>query len=144
MGIYTQINKKSVNGKALSPDSPAVPCGLNAKSLFNDTFVLKWGTTTVPINEKNIAWQVDRDHRFSNTDGDWESVQWTDMENEHFIVWMRTAGLSTCHAIFFSLIGTAVVPHFKTKVSLNKLLALRPHGTAGESALKAFPLTLFY
>jgi len=89
----------------LTPESPAVPCGLNAKSLFNDTFVLKWGTTAVPINEKNIAWQVDRDHRFSNTDGDWESVQWTDMENEHFIVWMRTAGLSTFRKLWGKIEG---------------------------------------
>ena len=70
------------------------------------------------------------------------SVHWTLSQSPS--VFENLWSLSTCHAIFFSLIGTVVVPHFKTKVSLNKLLALRPHGTAGESGLKAFPLTLFY
>lgn len=36
--------------------APATPCGLIAKSFFNDTFVLKNGAATVPISEKNIAW----------------------------------------------------------------------------------------
>lgn len=79
----------------MDPEAPAIPCGLNAKSLFNDTFVLKWGKDVVPINETNIAWPSDREYKFSNMDGDWKSVQWTDMEDEHFIVWMRTAGLPT-------------------------------------------------
>lgn len=63
--------------------------------MFNDTFVLKSGSTTIPINEKNIAWDADKQYRFSNMDGSWKDVQWTDMEDEHFIVWMRTAGLPT-------------------------------------------------
>jgi hypothetical protein len=32
--------KISVNGKRLSDDAPAIPCGLIAKSFFNDTFRL--------------------------------------------------------------------------------------------------------
>lgn len=33
-------DKKAVNGDPLIPDDPAFPCGLVAKSYFNDTFEL--------------------------------------------------------------------------------------------------------
>lgn len=49
----------SVSGKKLDASQPAVPCGLTAKSLFNDTFVLKNGGKVVPMSEKNIAWASD-------------------------------------------------------------------------------------
>ena len=32
-------------------------------------------------------------YKFQNTPGDWQSKQWWDMRDEHFVVWMRTAGL---------------------------------------------------
>ena len=35
---HQQVN---LNGKDLKPTDPAIPCGLVAKSLFNDTFMLK-------------------------------------------------------------------------------------------------------
>ena len=66
----------------------------------------------VNISENNIAWESDRLYKFKNMPADnptklpWNQIQWTDMENgktssiiytylsiEHFIVWMRTAGL---------------------------------------------------
>lgn len=52
--------------------------------------------------EKQIAWQSDIDFKFKNineglpadANGDYENIQWIDMVgDEHFIVWMRTAGL---------------------------------------------------
>ena len=57
--------KKSVSGKALNSKDPAVPCGLIAKSLFNDTFVLKnEAGKKVEISETNIAWASDIKHKF--------------------------------------------------------------------------------
>lgn len=44
--------------------------------------------------EDGIAWQSDIDYKFNNAKG-WKDtpMQWWDMTDEHFIVWMRTAGL---------------------------------------------------
>lgn len=71
----------------------ANPCGLVAKSFFNDSFTMLNGTDPVDINEKGIAWQSDIDYKFKNMDGEWKNYQWLDVTDEHFIVWMRTAGL---------------------------------------------------
>jgi len=54
----------------------------------------------IEINENNIAWTSDVNYKFANInpDGnskvsDYRDVQWIDMKDQHFIVWMRTAGL---------------------------------------------------
>lgn len=50
------------------------------------------------INQQGIAWQDDKDNKYKNIQNPpanktWKDVQWLDMESEHFMVWMRTAGL---------------------------------------------------
>ena len=86
----------SITGKPLAPDDLAIPCGLIAKSYFNDNFT-NWiynnsFNEEVPFspNEKDIAWKADKELKYKNIDLD---KQWIDMEDEHFIVWMRPAGL---------------------------------------------------
>jgi len=99
--------KKDAQGNRipLDDEEPATPCGLVAKSLFNDTFKLYKTDDGVKkeinIIEKNIAWSSDITYKFKNVDAlggldaskTYEDVQWQDMTDEHFIVWMRTAGL---------------------------------------------------
>ena len=96
-----QMNKtKSVDGSNLVLDDVAIPCGLIAKSYFNDNFT-NWEILSdfdendePPIsfepNCVNIAWEADKKLKYKNVN---LSRQWIDMENEHFIVWMRPAGL---------------------------------------------------
>lgn len=90
---YNQrFNKKNVK---MPDDDPAIPCGLVAKSLFNDTYEL-WRndangnpTHKVDINPNNIAWTSDVTYKFHNIKDapngqSWEDVQWTDMTNRKF------------------------------------------------------------
>ena len=55
----------SVSGKYLSPDMPANPCGLIAKSVFNDSFDIFKGNISLGEIEKlntskiGIAWETD-------------------------------------------------------------------------------------
>ena len=95
--IYTNADmglekdKKSIDGQnSLGPSELAIPCGIMAKAFFNDKFK-DWtiNEDKLTINEKNIAWDMDKD-LFKNWD---KSKQWIDIEDEHFIVWMRPAGL---------------------------------------------------
>ena len=93
-----QMNKnKSILGNDLNETDLAVPCGLIAKSYFNDnftnwTYIDRHGDI-IPIkpNEKNIAWKADKELKYKNSND--LSKQWIDMTDEHFIVWMRPAGL---------------------------------------------------
>ena len=61
----------------MTDDKPAIPCGLVAKSYFNDTFTLhfcpnndctnKQALVPVTINETNIAWESDKTYKFANS-----------------------------------------------------------------------------
>lgn len=73
----------SFNGTKLNPDAAAFPCGLVAKSFFNDTFsVYNLNNTMIPIDSKNIAWESDVEHKFKNIPKtNWDSIQWMDVTN---------------------------------------------------------------
>ena len=91
----------SLSGDILNPNEVAVPCGLIAKSFFNDTYQLKNEKgEPITIDESNIAWEADKKLKYKNVkdpngkdDEFYKKVQWIDMTDEHFIVWMRPAGL---------------------------------------------------
>lgn len=78
----------SYTGVTLDPDAAANPCGLIARSFFNDTYSIS-GLT---IDESDIAWDSDVDNKFGLPSNS-ETVQWIKTTDEHFIVWMRTAGM---------------------------------------------------
>mmetsp|Transcript_16735 Transcript_16735/g.21149 ORF Transcript_16735/g.21149 Transcript_16735/m.21149 type:complete len:95 (-) Transcript_16735:426-710(-) len=69
---------ESVSGRTLEPDEPAFPCGLVAKSFFNDTFKLykdKDRSSEIRINDENIAWKSDVEYKFKNlARNDWKDV----------------------------------------------------------------------
>ena len=89
MGV---TDRKSITGVELNKDDLAVPCGLIAKSYFNDNFTdWKVGDESLEVDEKDIAWKADKELKYKNTED--LSKQWIDMTDEHFIVWMRPAGL---------------------------------------------------
>ena len=91
-----EMNKKiSITGDELKQDDLAIPCGLIAKSFFNDNYTLYKNSISdenlIDIDQTDIAWQADKDIKYKNTNN--KSKQWIDMTDEHFIVWMRPAGL---------------------------------------------------
>jgi len=96
--------KNNINGTALDPKAAAIPCGLIAKSIFTDSYKITNQATSASVNvyQKDIAWSSDVKYKFLNqaepvnATGDkttYKEIQWIDVTQEHFIVWMRTAGL---------------------------------------------------
>lgn len=56
---------------AVTKEQVAIPCGLIAKSFFNDTFELLQKKSTgnykpVEVNYTNIAWESDKKYKFKN------------------------------------------------------------------------------
>ena len=92
LGINTTIGGRV----ALPPNAPANPCGLIAKSIFNDTYKLYSNNLGVGyniyINESNIAWPEDKVYRFIKPEN-YSDLQWLDINDEHFMVWMRPAAI---------------------------------------------------
>lgn len=83
----------SYGGTPLASNLPANPCGLIAKSVFNDTYTFFDSLgNQIAIDESNIAWDSDKDHKFKRPSNS-ADIQWIDPKDEHFIVWMRTAGM---------------------------------------------------
>jgi hypothetical protein len=77
------------------PEKFYFPCGLIARSVFNDTFFL-FNETGEPImlRKDGIAWESDREKKFKNPPPGSPGIRVIpDLEDEDFIVWMRTAGL---------------------------------------------------
>lgn len=86
--------------KALNPEEVAMPCGLIAKSFFNDTYTLNHIDNegklikNYEINQKKIAWPADLSLKYKlPSDEKIREKMWMNTENEHFVVWMRPAGL---------------------------------------------------
>ena len=78
------------NSSTLNESISAIPCGLMAKTFFNDTFEFTINNSSVLVDESNIAFDKDRDLYKKNFD---LSRQWHDLTDEHFLVWMRPSGL---------------------------------------------------
>lgn len=60
VGDLWNHQKFNLNKKPLGDNVEAIPCGLVAKSIFNDTFEL-WDPNNkkVDIKDKDIAWKSD-------------------------------------------------------------------------------------
>lgn len=81
---------KTYTNKPLKGEDYANPCGLIAKSMFNDTnFVLKNSKgSIIKINDTDITNDYDRKYMFKKIKNSTD-IQWIDVTNEHFIIWMQ-------------------------------------------------------
>ncbi len=84
-------DKKAIDGTTnLIMESKAIPCGLMAKTFFNDSYQFSIDSQSINVDEKNIAFDKDRDLYKKERD---PTKQWHELTDEHFIVWMRPSGL---------------------------------------------------
>jgi len=85
----------SEGGVKTNPEYFYNPCGLIAKSVFNDTFLLYNSNSTAVVTRKDgIAWTSDKNKKFKNPPLNAPGIRTIpDFQDEDFIVWMRTAGL---------------------------------------------------
>ena len=81
----------SMTGGTLNSKDPSTPCGLVAKTYFNDTFY-DWTSNgnSITVDETDIAFSKDKAIYDKEYD---TSKQWTSLTDEHFLVWMRPSGL---------------------------------------------------
>ena len=113
---------QSITGATLAENDVAIPCGLIAKSFFNDNFhnwnVINDFGESSPLNvdETNIAWKADKELKYKNVD---KARQWIDMTDEHFIVWMRPAGLPNFRKLWGRITDTDLKAGSQIEVTIN-------------------------
>ena len=113
---------QSITGATLAENDVAIPCGLIAKSFFNDKFhdwkVFNDFGESSPLNvdETNIAWKADKELKYKNVD---KARQWIDMTDEHFIVWMRPAGLPNFRKLWGRITDTDLKAGSQIEVTIN-------------------------
>lgn len=119
LGIRTTLG-----GRKLPEDAVANPCGLIAKSLFNDTYKLfppekkEIKTIEININQNDITWESDLNGRYQRN-ADYLNKQWTDVQNEHFMVWMRPAGLPDFRKLWGRVNETLTPGNYKVEIDSN-------------------------
>ena len=94
---------RNVNGALLNADDPAIPCGLVAKSFFNDTYSITYpGGAPVTIDSSSIAWDSDVEYKFKNIRSGlpagktWQDVQWLNMEDRKASIDNKLQSTSLC------------------------------------------------
>ena len=113
---------ESITGATLAENDVAIPCGLIAKSFFNDNFrdwkiIDSFGDiSTLKVDETNIAWKADKELKYKNVD---KARQWIDMTDEHFIVWMRPAGLPNFRKLWGRITDTDLKAGSQIEVTIN-------------------------
>lgn len=140
-GVTTDC-KYGTNATNGQPCKILWPCGLIAGSFFNDVFK----SNQTGWTEKGIAWKSDLEKKFINPTG-WDdggidkssasvyqylhqryprfneltggSLETDGVENEHFIVWMRTAGLPTFRKLYAIVEGGLEKGKFDIEVHSN-------------------------
>eukprot|EP01053_Blabericola_migrator_P004242 Blabericola_migrator_1__4241@NODE_22_length_22262_cov_139_742014_g19_i0_p8_GENE_NODE_22_length_22262_cov_139_742014_g19_i0NODE_22_length_22262_cov_139_742014_g19_i0_p8_ORF_typecomplete_len344_score47_42CDC50/PF03381_15/2_1e02CDC50/PF03381_15/2_6e68Neurensin/PF14927_6/0_82Neurensin/PF14927_6/39Tetraspanin/PF00335_20/18Tetraspanin/PF00335_20/2_1SfLAP/PF11139_8/34SfLAP/PF11139_8/1_4DUF1700/PF08006_11/12DUF1700/PF08006_11/4DUF5362/PF17319_2/9_8DUF5362/PF17319_2/4_5e03DUF5362/PF17319_2/20CD20/PF04103 len=110
----------------LSSDGYSIltPCGLAAKSVFNDSYAIADETGqsfTIFQGLDELLWTSAYKSHFKNPDGDSASLQKLDqwlsedifpgkMENAHFNVWMRNAALPNFRKLYGKLTSKIALP----------------------------------
>lgn len=79
--LYDKVNLK---GHKMKDDEVANPCGLAARSYFNDTFGLRSDMIgTIEVLHDDIAWETDIDYKFKHVD-DYKDKLWTDVKDGNY------------------------------------------------------------
>ncbi|XP_045422882.1 cell cycle control protein 50C-like [Lemur catta] len=155
---------KAVNScapfKMFHNETPIVPCGAIANSIFNDTIILSYNVNSslqipVPMLKTGLTWWTDAYVKFQNPKADnlanafegttkppyWQKpIYELDKEdpgnngflNDDFIVWMRTAAFPTFKKLYRHLNRTQ---HFTAGL---------PAGNYSFNITYNFPVTRFY
>ena len=79
-----------------------------AKSYFTDSYKVTKGEKNegitddnkVPINDTNIAWESDKEHKFKRLDReDWKKYQWIDVEDGKFFLHILNSYCRAFHCL---------------------------------------------
>jgi len=133
--LYAPVQPHSSDVPVIAGEKrkPILPCGAIANSMFSDVIELYKDDTKVPVLRKGIAWESDKQYKFRNPSWYKDAKncsypKWNDyakpkawkkplceledgLENEDFIVWMRTAALPNFRKLYRIVNHDSQVPN---------------------------------
>lgn len=120
------------------------PCGLTAWSYFNDTFEIQGlDGVEVQMEETGIAWKTDIDYKFANYTPVNFNLEGSNIgggrikgnvsEDEHFIVWMRTASLSSSFRKLYGVIHQELRKDDRINITIHN--NYNTYGFGGEKSI---------
>jgi len=81
-------NNLNLDNNSLSDDDAANPCGLIAKSFFNDTYMFSGNNGNIWIDETGIAWPSDKENKFGRPPN-YTAIQWHDVTDGNIFLISR-------------------------------------------------------
>ena len=101
-----------------NPNGIAFPCGLKAKSFFQDVIdTFKISGRTVDITREDLAYKSDIDS-FSKVEND--NSHWLDINNEQFMIWMRVSPFENPRKLWGKIEGVDIKKDSIITVTINQ------------------------
>ena len=102
----------------LDPNGIAFPCGLKAKSFFQDVIdTFKISGRIVDITREDLAYKSDIDS-FSKVEND--NSHWLDINNEQFMIWMRVSPFENPRKLWGKIEGVDIKKDSIITVTINQ------------------------
>jgi len=106
-----------------------LPCGLIARSLFNDTFEMfshaNGSSIPVTLRKDGIAWTSDKTKRFRNPGPEVHGIRIIpDFTDEDFIVWMQVSGLPNFKKLYRIIDSNVPAGNYTFRIESNYPVAV--------------------
>jgi len=115
----------SIGGTTLVTDAVAFPCGAMARSYFNDSYAMTYtsgsSSSSIAVSHTGIAWPDDVSNKYKNLLDETEknALQWLDISDERFMVWMRAAATPNFRKIWGKITTDLAAGDYSVSITNN-------------------------
>lgn len=118
---FDQSRYINLKNETLNSTSLARPCGLQAKSMFNDTIQLLFNERNIPISTDDLANEFDRKSLFKSYSNS-SITDWKNTTEERFIVWMQMESWSNFKKLWGRINEDLIPGNYTLNIGNSKLI----------------------
>lgn len=117
---FDQSRYINLRNETINATSFARPCGLHAKSIFNDTINLQFNERNIKISTDDLANKFDRKSLFKSYSNS-TITDWTNTTDERFIVWMQMESWSNFKKLWGRINEDLIPGNYTLKIINSKI-----------------------